>query len=77
MVESSTLRRLYRILSMPTAPLPDMNQLNQDINCSICLERNTEDIKKPERRYSCFLEERVDLCSCKEYASICMNSVHF
>ena len=62
---------------MPTAPLPDMDEHNQDINCSICLERSAEDSKTPKRSYSCFPDERKELCSCKEYASICMISVHF
>ena len=37
MVENSVLRRLYRILEMPTAPDKDIDFTNKDINCKICV----------------------------------------
>ena len=43
-IENSTLRRFYRILHMPTAPLPEMEKDNPDINCKVCL-KDAEDQK--------------------------------
>ena len=60
---------------MPTADLPEVDPDNQDINCNICLEKGKE--KTKSRFESCFGDEFDDACSCKDFAPVCMKSVHY
>ena len=39
LVENTILRRLFRILNMPTSDLPQIDPENQDINCESCLQK--------------------------------------
>ena len=65
---------------MPTAPMPNMERDNPDINCKICLQQKLDQTEGTTNKSSWFsflkLDEQ-DFCSCKDFASICMKSVHF
>ena len=39
LIESTILRRFFRILHMPTSPLLPYDKYNPDINCKICLNQ--------------------------------------
>ena len=38
MAENSVIRRLYRILSMPTDEIPGRNHTISDFNCLVCIK---------------------------------------
>ena len=61
---------------MPTAPLPEMEKDNPDINCKVCL-KEADDQRKTKKGFKILSDSQTDICSCKDFASICMRSVHF
>ena len=84
-VESNVLKRLYRILSTPTADLKGIQQedrkKNPDVNCKFCAPP-----KKTEVTKNAFFERIRDVfgakdeeikCACRGFYTISLKSVHF
>ena len=83
--ENSFLKRLYRIISMPTDDIKvNSAQLNQepDFNCHACvLDKDSQSRKKAistkSRILAIFRDAETPECSCKGFLPIPQKSVHF
>ena len=82
--ENGVLRRLYRIITMPTADIEidGRKPKNSDVNCKVCMNREEEPSatvqKSPKQRLlEIFADPDEEKCSCKGYVPISHKSVHF
>ena len=79
-IENNVLKRLYRILSMPTIDVVKIRD-NPDVLCTVCLpnENNQDEMEKGcLARFSArFSQELVQKCNCRGFLSVAMKSVYF
>ena len=70
------MRRLYRILNMPTKDIHEIDKTNPDINCLVC-QQEIHASKEIKQARFCIRGNAKEECCCKGFFSLLHKSVSY